>query len=470
MSPVDRPTLLGNFLKGSRPSVDALVRAFESKADSKDPSVPMVRLRDGRREELQTPRGAFHLRTSVEYASPNVTLEELQGIVLARLLEVTATYLSEHHSADLGEADLQEMARRLEAPGGERVVPFLMNVDDIEPDRYSVNPLRASIVETGQSGRAVAFVETEGLRVDPAFLDRYRGSLVTDSDIREIEAELGRGPGTSYVDFVDRVKYAQLGRLSAQLGIDLALPSYRMPLETLQGESKTGVLHRIVSACHTDLATITSVYRLFGREITHRKTLMPSVPHGPGHLGSKRAVRGVLSFQGDHLKEIEVHYLPSPLYPNEIDHSDLASVKAEARFHVPSERMVDYDFRETPASPQFAIYMVASPEDGAIWHGVGKYAAMQLIQSYTNFHRAVAAGDAFRGIPLPHRPDPPQWDIVAGKMLCHPKFGNIDASVGCVPELPQLLVEATHLRVLGVPAVGAAGSPPTTAVPPASSR
>ena len=148
---------------------------------------------------------------------------------------------------------------------------------------------------------------------------------------------------------------------------------------------------------------------------------------------------------------------------------DVANVKAEARFPVPSERLIDYDFRETPASPQFAIYMVASPEDGAIWHGVGKYAAMQLIQSYTNFHRAVASGEAFPGLPVPHRPDPPQWDIVAGKMLAHPKFGNIDASVGCVEDLPKLLVEATHLRVLSVPAAVAAtvtSKTPRAATPP----
>ena len=264
--------------------------------------------------------------------------------------------------------------------------------------------------------------------MDPAFLERYRGSLVSDSDVREIETELGRGPGRSYVDFVDRVKYCPARPpVHASSASTSRCPSYRMPLETLQGESKTGVLHRVVSACHTDLATITSVYRLFGREITHRKTLMPSVPHGPGHLGSKRAVRGVLSFQGDHLKEIEVHYLPSPLYPNEIDHSDLASVKAEARFHVPSERMVDYDFRETPASPQFAIYMVASPEDGAIWHGVGKYAAMQLVQSYTNFHRAVAAGDSVPGDPSPAPTRPPAVGHRGGEdALATRSSGNID--------------------------------------------
>jgi hypothetical protein len=463
MTASERSTLVASFLKWSRPSVDALVQALGTKASSKDHPVPMSWLRDGRREPYQVPRGAFKLRTSVEYASPQVTLEELQGIVLSRLLEVSATYLSDHPSAEPGEADLRAMADRLAAPPGDRVVPFLMNVDDIEPDRYSVNPLRASIVASGQSGRAVAYVETEGLAVDPAFVGRYRGSLVSDRDVEEIEAELGRGPGTRYVDFVDRVKYGQLARLSAGLGIDLSIPSYRMPLETLAEESTTGPLHRIIGACHTDIATVSSIYHLFGREITRRKTLLPAVPHGPGHLASKRAVRGVLAVEGDRLKEVEVHYMPSPLYPNEIDHADVATVHAEARFQVPAERMAHYDFRETPASPQFAIYMVASPEDGAIWHGVGKYAAMQLIQSYTNLHRAFADGSVFQGIPLPHRPEPPQWDIVAGKMLAHPKSGNIDASVGCVPELARLLVEATHLRVLAVPRGNAAAAEPSPA-------
>ena len=31
------------------------------------------------------------------------------------------------------------------------VVPFLLNTDDVEPDRYSMNPLKHSLVESGQS-------------------------------------------------------------------------------------------------------------------------------------------------------------------------------------------------------------------------------------------------------------------------------------------------------------------------------
>jgi hypothetical protein len=453
-----RSKLVGSFLEVSRPSVEALVHALGQKDGSKAPAASMVRVRDGRREEVVVPGSSFRLRTSVEYASPQVTLEEFQGILLARLLEVTATYLADHPTSPLGEAELREIARPLSDPPKGRVVPFLMNVDDIEPDRYSINPLRRSIIETKQSGRAVADVVTEGLRIDHAFVKKYHGSLVADSDVQETEAELARDPKSSYVDFVDRVKYGQLARLSAELDIDLAIPSFRMPLATLRGESRSGPLHRIISACHTDLDALTAVYRLFGREITHRKTLLPAVPHSPDGLASKRAAHGVVSFEGSSLHEVDVHFGPTPLYPNEVDRADVAVVEAEARLQVPAGRLAEYDFRETPASPQFAIYMIASPEDGAIWHGVGKYAGMQIVQSYTNFHRAFGAGELFPGVPLHRRPAPPQWDIVAGKMLLHPKVGNIDASIGCVPELPRHLMETTHLRVLTVPLAGAAAA------------
>lgn len=441
--------LVEQFLDSSWDSVESLARALAGPGPTRRGTTDLFRFHGGRRESVPVPAGSFLLRTSVEYANPQLTLEELQGILLARLLEVCGSAARGATPARPTASDLPAIAARLAEPPRGEVVPFVLNVDDIEPDRYSVNPLRASVGATHQSARAVADVEIDGLELDPAFLDRYRGKLIAESDARVIEEELRADPRSSYVDLVDRVKYRQLEGIGSALGIDLGIPALRMPLATLRAETPSGTVHQLVSAAHRDVATLRRLYALFGREFGRRKTLLPAVPHGPGKVASKRLVRGKVVVTEERIERVDVRYGSGPLYPNEIDKDDIATASADVEFTVDPARLREYDYRVTPASPQFAIYMLASPEDGAIWHGVGKYAGIQIVESYTAFHRACHAGEPFFGVPVRCRPDPPQWDLVADSMLVHPTWGNIDASVGCVDDLPERL--ARHLRIRPLP-------------------
>ena len=443
--------LLERFHADSWPAVELLVASLGNEVPRTRSPVEMFRFRGARREPVRLPPSTFLLRTSVEYANPQLTLEELQGILLARLLEVSARYARAQSSRRPSPEDLPALAGWLAEPPRGEVVPFVLNVDDIEADRYSINPLRSSIMESGQSARAVADVRCAGLAMDPAFVDRYRGKLVSERDVREIGEELsGVGDG-SYLDLVDRVKYRQLDAYTDLLGIDLGIPALRMPLTTLREETTSGPLHRLISAAHRDVPTLRTLYGMFGREFGRRKTLLPAVPHAPDGAASKRLVRGKVVVDIDRLSKVEVRYGSGPLYPNEIDKGDTARGVADTEFEVDPGRLQSYDFRTTPASPQFALYMLASPEDGALWHGLGKYAGVQIVESYTTFHRACADGAPFLGVPLTCRSDPPQWDLVADGMLSHPKWGNIDASAHCVEDVAKLLPLHTRLRPVQLP-------------------
>jgi hypothetical protein len=174
------------------------------------------------------------------------------------------------------------------------------------------------------------------------------------------------------------------------------------------------------------------------------------VPHAPNGIASKRSVRGKLLVTDTAITGAELRYTTVPLYPNDVDPTDVAQAVADERFSVPAERLRDFDFRQTPASPQFALYMLASPEDGAIWHGVGQFAGTQVVQSYSALRKAFGQGGLFLEIELPRHPVTLQWDLVAQRMLVHPDHGNIDASVATAPGLADRLVDAMCLRVLSV--------------------
>ena len=140
-----------------------------------------------------------------------------------------------------------------------RIVPFLLNTDDVEPDRYSANPLRASIMETGQSAFPSASVKTGGLVLDEGFMKKYEGTLITKPEGETIEHHLSNCSG-SYVNFVDSVKQEYLKSLSELFGIHLCLPIMRMPLTVLREEGADGLLHHIIRESHRDYGTVERVY------------------------------------------------------------------------------------------------------------------------------------------------------------------------------------------------------------------
>lgn len=128
--------------------------------------VTLFRVKDNRRTDYTFDGDRFFLRGSVEYTNPQLTVEDVQGIVAARLLEVCGNYFHERGLHEPDGSDVAELCEMLKKPPQGKIVAFLLNTDDVEPDRYSINPLKASLVASGQSAFPAANVKTDQLRVD----------------------------------------------------------------------------------------------------------------------------------------------------------------------------------------------------------------------------------------------------------------------------------------------------------------
>ena len=434
--------LVENFLKSSwscciKPVVEKL-NSWETENHVRDLS--FFKFKNNQRVNSTFTGNHFFLRSSVEYSNPQLTTEEVQGIVAARLLEVCGNYFYEKGMAEPNAADIADICERLRKPSQGLIIAFLLNTDDIEPDRYSMNPLKRSLVQSGQSAYPAATVRTDNLKVDEQFVTKYDGTLISRGEAQLIAAILADSNG-SYLDFSDSVKYNQLENLSGMFGIDLSLPAMRMPLETLQAETKGGLLHHIISETHKDLDSIKEAYGCMKRSINKRTTLL-TVPHSKLGYGSKRAARGKLHFNtsGNKLENVAVKYKPTKLYPNAIDPEDISLADANDSFIVSGQKLADYSFVETPSSPQFFLYALGSPESAALWHGVGAFAATQLLQSYSSARAVCREGRLVKRLQeYGIRPETPmQLNLSSDYMWVHPVHRNIDASIGTVENITDL--------------------------------
>jgi hypothetical protein len=429
-----------NFLKTSWQSVETITkRLVEFKSEKPDKRASFFRFRNGIREDKTFDGSNFFLRSSVEYSNPQLTVEEVQGIIGVRLLEVSGNYFSKHglHAPD--KMDFDQICEDLKKPSEGPIIAFLLNTDDVEPDRYSMNPLKESIVSSGQSSFPALRVKTNSLSVDKTFVEKYEGSLISQPEAELLSRYLTESNG-SYVDFVDSVKYAQLADLSNLLGVDLSLYALRIPLTTLEAENKMGALHYLISKVHTGFDSVKQAYDCMGRSMTKRTTLL-TIPHSAKGYGSKRAARGRLHFNENNLTEVNIKYKPTALYPNAMDPNDVAIAHAEDDFSVPAEKLANYDFSETPSSPQFFLYSLASPEDAALWHGVGAFASTQLLHSYTNIRGVCRREQLFEGLEQKYgikTTVPLQFNLAPNGLWVHPVHRNIDASMGSVANLREL--------------------------------
>jgi hypothetical protein len=345
--------------------------------------------------------------------------------------------------------DKDAICELLKKPPQGTIVPFLLNTDDVEPDRYSNNPLRESLVNSGQSAFPAANVTTNGLAVDKKFVQKYEDSLICISEVDRVARFLNKYD--RYVDMVDAAKYDHLGRLSESFGIDLSLCSMRLPLEILQNEKPGDMLHYIVSKAHVDYESVERIYNCMGRSMKNLTTLL-TVPHSPKGYGSKRAARGRIYFEGTQLEKVKVSYKTTLLYENEVDPSDVSVAKADDTFSVDGSKLGNYDFMETPSSPQFFLYSLASPEDAAVWHGIGVFGASELLKSYTTTRLACTRNQLINDLsgkfgfasrlPL-------QFNLSPKSMWYHPVRHNIDASIGCIKDLQFL--EQLGLKVEFLP-------------------
>ena len=92
------------------------------------------------------------------------------------------------HQPDDG--DVVALAELLKKPTQGYIVPFLLNTDDVEADRYSMNPLKQSIVDSGQSAFPAANVKTDGLKIDEAYCKKYDGTLISQKEAELITESL----------------------------------------------------------------------------------------------------------------------------------------------------------------------------------------------------------------------------------------------------------------------------------------
>ena len=250
--------LLEDFLKTSFSTVKVLVEgATTSKGQNSNRKVTLFRYVNGKKVSFPFSDERFYLRGSVEYTNPQLTVEEVQGIIGARLLETCANYFYEHGFREPDDSDVAALVELLKKPTQGFIVPFLLNTDDVEADRYSMNPLKQSIVDSGQSAFPAANVKTDELKIDEAYCKKYDGSLISQKET-ELIAESLRDCNGSYLDLVDSIKYSQLKDLSVFFGMDLSLFTLRMPISTLKTETKDGLLHYIIKGA-------TAIMRLLKR-------------------------------------------------------------------------------------------------------------------------------------------------------------------------------------------------------------
>jgi len=175
------------------------------------------------------------------------------------------------------------------------------------------------------------------------------------------------------------------------------------------------------------------------------------VPHSKKGYGSKRAARGKIHFEGSKLLDVVVKYKTTMLYPNGIDPTDVAVAEAEDSFTVVGEKLADYSFSETPSTPQFFLYSLGSPEDAALWHGVGAFASPQLLQSYSCARTACREGKLIKNLNQKYNvitEVPLQFNLAPEGMWSHPVHNNIDASVGTVENLADLVRRGMRLEYL----------------------
>jgi hypothetical protein len=441
--------LVEDFLESSWQCVKVLVEKLADFKAEKNRAVSLFRFQNGQCVNSTFDGNRFFLRGSVEYSNPQLTVEEVQGIIGARLLAECGNYFHAYGLHKPDAADAAQICDALKKPPEGHVIPFLLNTDDVEADRYSMNPLKKSIVASGQSAFPAAYVKTDQLTVDQQFVAKYEETLISGSEAELVSRRLESARG-SYVDFVDAVKYEQLESLSKLFDVDLSLPALRMPVATLQAETKHGLLHHVISEAHRDYEAVKQAYECMGRSMSKRTTLL-TVPHSARGYGSKRAARGKIYFDGNGLESVSVKYQTTRLYPNAIYPDDVSIAQAKDNFTVTGDALADYSFAETPSSPQFFLYALGSPENAALWHGIGAFASPKLVQSYAAARNACRKGQLITGLAERYGVSldvPLQFNLAPDCMWVHPVHRNIDASIGCVENLADLALMGMQLEHL----------------------
>jgi hypothetical protein len=94
---------------------------------------------------------------------------------------------------------------------------------------------------------------------------------------------------------------------------------------------------------------------------------------------------------------------------------------------------------------------MGSPEDAAIWHGVGTFGSTKLLQSYSSARNACMSGKLIKDIATKYNVRlgvPLQFNMSAEGMWSHPVYRNIDASIGSVENLHDLVHRGMRIDYL----------------------
>jgi hypothetical protein len=94
---------------------------------------------------------------------------------------------------------------------------------------------------------------------------------------------------------------------------------------------------------------------------------------------------------------------------------------------------------------------LASPENAALWHGIGAFASPQLVQSYAAARNACRKGQLIKNLTEQYGVNlevPLQFNLAPQGMWVHPVHRNIDASIGCVEKPAELAYMGMKLEYL----------------------
>src|SRR3989337_4280453 len=128
--------LLRDFLKNSFSTVKVLVERLASfKSQKLKRKVTLFHYVNGQKMSITFEDNRFFLRGSVEYTNPQLTVEEVQGIIGTRMLETCGNYFNNYGLHEPDANDVAQICEALKKPPEGLIVAFLLNTDDIEADR-----------------------------------------------------------------------------------------------------------------------------------------------------------------------------------------------------------------------------------------------------------------------------------------------------------------------------------------------
>jgi hypothetical protein len=121
--------LIKDFLKRSMPTLKVLLeRLNQVKQESFYRKITLFRFHDNERINVPFEGVHFFLRGSVEYTAPQLTLEEVQGIVAVRLLEACGNYLKKTGLHEPTNQDIDLLCEALKKPPEGLIVPSCLTL------------------------------------------------------------------------------------------------------------------------------------------------------------------------------------------------------------------------------------------------------------------------------------------------------------------------------------------------------